>query len=232
MAMNLITFTKEHEELLFQIPLFRDLPSHIKDSLLEQLDYSVYNISKNEQIAKQNTICKNLMVLLKGRLRVDIFDALGNEVMIENIMAPRAFATPHLFSADSLLPATFTVVEEGIYFTVTKASLFELISKEPSILKKFLQITGNCNRCTVSRLRALSQKSVRGRFITYLFEHAKDDNNKVLIEHNIMQLAEYLCVTRPALSKEINKMIKEGMIAMEGKQVQLIDFNGLQLAIL
>ena len=48
MAMNLITFTKEHEELLFQIPLFRDLPSHIKDSLLEQLDYSVYNISKNE----------------------------------------------------------------------------------------------------------------------------------------------------------------------------------------
>lgn len=230
--MNLIALTKEHEELLFQIPLFRDLPSNIKDSLLEQLDYSVHEISKGEQIAKQNTICRNLMVLLKGRLRVDIFDALGNEVMIENIIAPRAFATPHLFSADSLLPATFTVVEEGIYFTVTKTSLFELISKEPCILKKFLQITGNCNRCTVSRLRALSHKSVRGRFVTYLLEHPADENGRVTIEHNIMQLAEYLCVTRPALSKEINKMIKEGLIAMNGKQVHLLDLNQLKMTIL
>ena len=230
--MNLIALTKEHEELLFQIPLFRDLPSNIKDSLLEQLDYSVHEISKGEQIAKQNTICRNLMVLLEGRLRVDIFDALGNQVMIENIVAPRAFATPHLFSADSLLPATFTVVEEGIYFTATKTSLFELISKEPSILKKFLQITGNCNRCTVSRLRALSHKSVRGRFVTYLLEHSRDESDKVTIEHNIMQLAEYLCVTRPALSKEINKMIKEGLIAMNGKQVRLVDLNRLKMTIL
>ena len=37
--------------------------------------------------------------------------------------------------------------------------------------------------------------------------------------HNQVQLAEYLCVTRPALSKEINKLYKEGYIRISGKDV-------------
>ena len=41
-------------------------------------------------------------VLLEGKLRVDIIDGLGNEVMIEYIVAARAFATPHLFSSDAV----------------------------------------------------------------------------------------------------------------------------------
>ena len=37
----------------------------------------------------------------------------------------------------------------------------------------------------------------------------------VEITHTQSQLAEYLNVSRPALSKEINKIIKEGLITME-----------------
>ncbi len=192
-----------------------------KYSLTDRLDYTLYEYRKKDIIAEQNTPCKRLMVLLKGKLRVDIIDALGNEVMIEYIIAPRAFATPHLFSTDSTLPATFTALEDGILFTATKDSLFKLISEEPGILKSFLCVTGNCNKCTVTRLRALSHKNVRSRFIQYLFEHYNAGQQIAIMEHNQMQLAEYLCITRPALSKEINKLIKEGLIEVEGKNVKI-----------
>ena len=93
--MRKITLTDKHQELLFQIPLFRDLPLNIKHSLLDRLDISLYSVDKKDIIATQGTLCKKLYVLLEGKLRVDIIDGLGNEVMIEYIVAARAFATPH-----------------------------------------------------------------------------------------------------------------------------------------
>ena len=208
---------------MFLIPLFRDLPLNIKHSLLDRLDISVYEVNKKDIIATQGTLCKKLYVLLEGKLRVDIIDGLGNEVMIEYIVAARAFATPHLFSSDGTLPATFTAIEDGILLTASKESMFKLISEEPKILHNFLCITGNCNVCTVTRLKTLSRKTVRERFVVYLLEHRKKNTTTVNIIHNQATLAEYLNVTRPALSKEINKMIKEGIIEMEGKTVRILD---------
>ena len=80
--MRKITLTDKHQELLFQIPLFRDLPLNIKHSLLDRLDISLYSVDKKDIIATQGTLCKKLYVLLEGKLRVDIIDGLGNEVMI------------------------------------------------------------------------------------------------------------------------------------------------------
>ena len=221
--MRKITLTDEYKEQLFLIPLFRDLPLNIKHSLLDRLDISVYEVNKKDIIATQGTLCKKLYVLLEGKLRVDIIDGLGNEVMIEYIVAARAFATPHLFSSDGTLPATFTAIEDGILLTASKESMFKLISEEPKILHNFLCITGNCNVCTVTRLKTLSRKTVRERFVVYLLEHRKKNTTTVNIIHNQATLAEYLNVTRPALSKEINKMIKERIIEMEGKTVRILD---------
>lgn len=221
--MRKITLTDEYKEQLFLIPLFRDLPLNIKHSLLDRLDISVYEVNKKDIIATQGALCKKLYVLLEGKLRVDIIDGLGNEVMIEYIVAARAFATPHLFSSDGTLPATFTAIEDGILLTASKESMFKLISEEPKILHNFLCITGNCNVCTVTRLKTLSRKTVRERFVVYLLEHRKKNTTTVNIIHNQATLAEYLNVTRPALSKEINKMIKERIIEMEGKTVRILD---------
>ena len=226
--MKQVLLTEEYKLILFKIPLFEDLPDNVKANLLDDLDYTLYEIEKNEIIAHQNTPCKSLFILVKGELRVDIIDGWGNKVMIEDIIAPRAFATPHLFSKDNTLPATFTVAKKGLLMKATKESVFKLISKEPTILKNFLCITGNCNKCTVTRLHVLLHKNIRSRFIVYLLEKRKNENDKVTMGHNHAQLADYLCVTRPALSKEINKLVKEGLISVDGKNVQLLNIGQLQ----
>ena len=221
--MKKIQLTDTHKEKLFQIPLFRNLPLNIKESLLEKLDFVVYIANKKEIVVTQGTPCNKLYVLLEGKLRTDIIDGLGNEVMIEYIIA-----TPHLFSSDNTLPATFTALEDSVILMATKDSTFKVISQDPQVLHNFLCIAGNCNICTVSRLKPLSRKTVRERFIVYLFEHKKKDSLIVEITHTQSQLAEYLNVSRPALSKEINKIIKEGLITMEGKRVEILNKAALE----
>ena len=230
--MEQIMLTGPLKDILFNVSLFEGLSNDDKRMSVDKLDYILLSIEKNDIIARQNTPCKSLYVLLEGQLRVDIIDGWGNSVLIEDIIAPRAFATPHLFSKDSTLPATFTVTREGVLLKATKESVFKLISEMPELLKNFLRITGNCNKCTVTRLRALTQKSLRNRIIVYLFEKKQTGADWAIIDHNNSQLADYLCVTRPALSKEINKMAKEGLIAIDGKKIHFIEANKLKQIVL
>ncbi len=212
-------YLTEHQiNIIHKIPLFRDTSDEFKKNLLNRLDYTVREIYKGDIIIRQGTPCLHMYILLRGNLEVNIIDVSGNNVKVENLVGPRAFATPHLFDEHGLFPATFTVVEEGTLFMATKESAFKLISSEPNLLKNFLRITGNCTACTVNRLRILSYKSIRSRFVFYLFEH-KTDTNTAILEHNQTQLAEYMGVTRPALANEIKKMIDEGLITVSGKEV-------------
>lgn len=165
-------------------------------------------------------------ILLEGNLEVNIIDVSGNNIKVENIVAPRAFATPHLFDGNNVFPATFMVVEDGLSLKATRDSVFKLISSEPELLKNFLRLTDNCNTCTVSRLKTLSYKSIRSRFICYILEH-KQNESSAIMEHNQTQLAEYIGVTRPALANEIKKMSDEGLIKVNGHNVDMLLLNTL-----
>lgn len=210
--MEVIDFNDYYKDILFSIPLFCDLSLHIKKRLIRELDFGLFRFPDNEIIVKQGEICSRLYILLKGELEANIIDANGNEVLIENIVAPRAFATPHLFKEDNRFPATFKAVKESVLLTATKESTFRLISECPDVLRNFLCVSGNCNVCTTVRLDVLSRKTIRERLLVYLFKKKADNSNVIKMPHTLTQLAEYLNVTRPALSTEFNKMEKEGLI--------------------
>ncbi len=216
-----ISLTEQQINIIHKIPLFRGMSEDFKTGLLEKLNYSVIPIKKGDIVIEQNTPCNHMHILLEGNLEVNIIDVSGNNIKVENIVAPRAFATPHLFNDNDIFPATFTVVESGVLFRATKKSTFDMISTNPGLLKNFLKIRGNCNACTISRLKILSHKSIRSRFICYIFDHKQNESFSVM-EHNQTQLAEYLGVTRPALANEIKKMVDEGLIKIDGKSVEII----------
>jgi len=224
--MDYLELTDRQINIIHKIPLFRGVTDEFKNGLLEKLDYTVCRIKKGEVIINQGTPCNHLHILLEGNLEVNIIDVSGNKIKVENIVAPRSFATPHLFNDNNIFPATFTVIEDGILLKATRDSVFKQISSEPEMLKNFLRLSGNCNACTVSRLKILSYKGIRSRFISYLLDH-KMENNLSVMQHNQTQLAEYMGVTRPALANEIKKMVGENLIKVDGKEVELISISSL-----
>lgn len=75
----------------------------------------------------------------------------------------------------------------------------------------------------MTRLKVLSFRGIRNRFIYYLFEHQKKNSDIVELEHTQEQLAEYFGVTRPALSKEIGKLVEEGFISVTRGKVRILN---------
>jgi len=213
---------------IFTIPLFRNFSKEMQNEVLDRLEYRIDEFPKGDIIARQGTVCKYLHLLLEGKLNVDVIDISGNEVRVETIHAPRSFATPHIFAEKNTFPATFTVVEDVTLLRATKESVFSLMNSMPLFLQNFLCVSGSCNKCTLTRLRVLTFRSIRSRFIYYLFDHMKEASNTIeLNEHNLVQLSEYLGVTRPALSKEIKKLVEEGHIDFARRQVKIINRKAL-----
>ncbi|MCC8154184.1 MAG: Crp/Fnr family transcriptional regulator [Tannerellaceae bacterium] len=187
----------------------------MKEEFLDQVEYVIEQYPKGEVMIRQGTVCNHLHILLKGKLHVDVMDVSGIEVRVETIKAQRSFGTPHIFAEKNQFPATFTVVEDVILFKATKESVFKIMNSMPLFLQNFLCVSTSCNKCTMTRLRVLSFRGIRNRFIRYLFEHMKEGSNLIEMEHTQVQLAEYLGVTRPALSKEIRKLEEEGFITFK-----------------
>lgn len=212
---------------IFKIPLFRDFTLKMQEELLDKIEYTVDRYPKGETIIRQGTSCNYLHILLEGKLNVDVTDVSGNVVRVEVIQAPRTFATPHIFAEKNQFPATFTVEEEVSLMRVAKADFFSLMHSMPQLLHNFLCVSTSCNRCTMTRLRVLSFRGIRSRYIYYLLDHQKAGSDIVEMEHNQMQLAEYFGVTRPALAKEIRKLIDEGLISAGRKYVRILDKQAL-----
>lgn len=114
-----IELTEAYQQVLWQIPLFKDLDAALKRRLPELLEITLYQVDKKEVVLKQDTYCNHLYVLLEGELEVNIVDVAGNQIKVEDIRAPRAFATPHLFGDKNLLPATFTASKDSVLLMAT-----------------------------------------------------------------------------------------------------------------
>lgn len=212
---------------IFKIPLFRNFTHQMQEEFLDKLEYTLDKYPKGETIIRQGQPCHAVHVLLEGKLNVDVLDVSGNEVRVEVIQAPRTFATPHVFAEKNVFPATFSVEEDVTLMRISKDSFFKMMHTMPLLLHNFLCVSTSCNRCTMTRLRVLSFRGIRSRYIYYLLDHLKEGEDTVEMEHNQVQLAEYFGVTRPALSKEIGKLVDSGFIHISRGKVKILNKQAL-----
>ncbi|MCD8268634.1 MAG: Crp/Fnr family transcriptional regulator [Parabacteroides sp.] len=212
---------------IFKIPLFGNFTHQMQEEFLDKLEYTLDKYPKGETIIRQGQPCHAVHVLLEGKLNVDVLDVSGNEVRVEVIQAPRTFATPHVFAEKNVFPATFSVEEDVTLMRISKDSFFKMMHTMPLLLHNFLCVSTSCNRCTMTRLRVLSFRGIRSRYIYYLLDHLKEGEDTVEMEHNQVQLAEYFGVTRPALSKEIGKLVDSGFIHISRGKVKILNKQAL-----
>ena len=71
-----------------------------------------------------------------------------------------------------------------------------------------------------------SAKSIRGRLLSYLSDQALAQGSRSFsIPFNRQQLADYLNVDRSAMSNELSKMQKEGLLQSDRNQFTLISMD-------
>ena len=88
-------------------------------------------------------------------------------------------------------------------------NLFQILSKE--------------NIELIQKIENVSQKTIRDKVLTFLSNEAqKNHSNEFDIQFNRQDLADYLNVDRSAMSFELSKLQKEGLIKYNKNHFELI----------
>lgn len=92
------------------------------------------------------------------------------------------------------------------------------------LIQNLLRISAQKNLSLSTRMLHTASKSIRNRLLSYFSEVAIEKGNaRFLIPFDRQQLADYLGVDRSALSNELSKMQKDGLIKYHKNDFTLID---------
>jgi len=90
------------------------------------------------------------------------------------------------------------------------------------IMREMLVMTARKAKDLSIHLNILSQRTLRGKITAFLeYLCAKKGERRVVVPMNMVSLAEYLCVDRSAMMREISNMNADGIITSNGKEFVL-----------
>lgn len=92
------------------------------------------------------------------------------------------------------------------------------------IIENMMALLLENNRAVYRKLDLVSHKSLRDRIMHYLTLQAQKNNGTSFeIPFSRSELADYLTADRSALSRELQRMAQDGLIAFSGNRFELLD---------
>ncbi len=203
--------------VLQKMPLFSGMTDKEITSLLKTLDAGNNDYKKNEPILHAGSKPGVIGIVLSGSVTILSDDIWGNRTILSHIGKGGLFAEAYALLED--VPMLVDVMaNEGssILMLNTKGILNSTKSQNSwdfKFLRNLLLISSKKNLNLSGRSFHTSPKTIRERVMSYLNTLAlQNDSTEFDIPFDRQQLADYLNLERSALSKELGKMKKEGII--------------------
>lgn len=218
---------KNYYSILKKSPLFTRIKDDDLESMLTCLGANIKEYSKNEIIFLAGSEITSMGIVLTGSLNLVKEDILGNRMIITEIPAGELFAEIYACAGTRRSPVT---VIASNHSKVLFLGYHKLITTCPShcgfhhiLVENMLTILANKNLQLNQKMSLLSKRTTREKLLEYFqYQIEKQNNLKFEIPFSRSELADYLCVDRSALSRELGKLRDEGIITFHKNQFHYI----------
>ena len=182
---------------------------------------------KNSFILRAGDITESLGLVLSGSVTIESNDMWGNRTILSNVGEGGFFAETYALLENEPLLVDVRANENCQILFFKVGSLKKLKSNMNlwsfKLISNLLMISANKNLHLSGRSFHTSPKTIRGRVMAYLNSVSlKKGSNEFDIPFDRQQLADYLNLDRSALSKELGKMKKDGLIEVRKNHFELL----------
>ena len=197
--------------------IFRGMNENEVADSLKFLQANERNFKKGATILHAGDVTDKMGLVMEGSATIESDDMWGNKTILSSVEAGQFFAeTYSLLPGEPMLVNVMANEDCRILFLMI-GSLKRLQNNMDQWMIKFvsnlLMISTHKNLILSGRSFHTAPKTIRGRVMAYLNsisiqKHANEFN----IPFDRQQLADYLNLERTALSKELGKMKRDGLI--------------------
>lgn len=127
-------------------------------------------------------------------------------------------------------PANATALEKTTLIFFPRKRFIEIVYSMPALVMNMLAVLSMRLRRFATQIENLSLKEVPARLAGYLLYLSVEQGNteQVILDISKGQLASLLGTIPETLSRIFAKMSDEGLIKVDGKQISLLDIEGLE----
>lgn len=198
--------------------IFQNISEQEIEHIFKCLQIKQTKYKKQDIILHAGTPIDSMGFILSGSVIIEQTDIWGNQTIFDRIPSGQIFAETYACVPDELLMVNVVAAEETeILFLKTERILKTCSSSckfHSRLIHNLLSVMAAKNLTLTRKMSHITSKTIRGRLLSYLsFQALKQKTYTFEIPFNRQQLADYLCVDRSAMSHELSKMQKEGLLS-------------------
>ncbi len=200
--------------------LFQGTRPEDAEAMLKCLEAREKQFQKDETIYYVGDRVSELGLVLSGSVLIENDDLWGNRSILDRIGPGQIFAETYACVPGEKLLVTVTAAEKTEVLFLNVGKILRVCTNACSfharLIRNLLTLSAQKNLNLSRRIFHTSAKSIRGRLLSYLsWQAVKQGSREFDIPFNRQQLADYLGVDRSAMSAELGKMKREGLIQVD-----------------
>ncbi|WP_313071997.1 Crp/Fnr family transcriptional regulator [Lacrimispora sp.] len=166
-------------------------------------------------------------IVLKGTAELTLYSENGSQININHCSAGDMFGEDLACSESVDSSMQIWAVTDCEILFLDFSSLFNMeggtcpfkMRVSTNLLREFAEKARFLN----DKVRILAQKRLRDKLKVYLQMQKSSKEGMIELPFRRNELAEFLCVDRSALSRELSRMQQDGILSYEGKNIQIHD---------
>ena len=210
-------------------PLFENISDNDVNHMIQCFKAKESKYFAGEEICSYNVKTGTLGIILSGKASVKKLDRNGNYSILENLQRFDVYSDSFSYTANddnyiSVVSEDDVITLEFSFDEVYKRC--EKACKHHSILvQNLMKIVIDKTKTLSQRVEILSNKSIKDKVLGYIKLMLSKNNQKdtFTLTMSYTSLAEYLCVDRSALMREIKKLKEQNVIKVNKKTITLLN---------
>jgi len=197
--------------------LFRSMSEEEVLSALKVLQAAERQYKKDDIVFYAGDTTDRMGLVLSGSVTIESNDAWGNRTILSHVGKGQFFAETYALFKDEPLLVDVRANEKCAILFLKSGNIQALMDRSAPWALKYitnsLMISARKNLMLSGRSFHTAPKTIRGRVLSYLNSVSlQKHSNEFDIPFDRQQLADYLNLERSALSKELGKMQRDGLI--------------------
>jgi CRP-like cAMP-binding protein len=218
----------QKQAFLASLPLFKELSAEELDTIAAGT--SVLHLPRGEVIFNRGDPCQGFYLVVYGQVKLAFIAVDGSEKVVEIVGPGYSFGEALMFAERPYILMAQTLADSMLLHVSTQV-VFAEIERDPRFARKMLAGLSRRLHGLVTDLEAYSLQSGTERFIGYLLRqdtHEDGNGSCVTLPVSKAIVASRLNVTPEHFSRILHELIAAGMIAVEGRDVRILDADRLR----
>ena len=224
--------SKEYYPILEQCGMMRGIAPQCYGTVLFCLQARTIDYQRGVHVAEVGEATRCAGVLLRGGIEEFLYDENGNQITVAHIHEGQIFGAELACSGGVTSPVC---LRTSSVCTVMLLNFGVLLSESSMGCPCRMQVTANLMQDMAQQLlffntkvRILAQKRLRDRLKIYLQTLTPDSKGCYHLLYSRTELADFLCVDRSALSRELCRMRDEKLLEFSGAKIKILDHDFLR----